>query len=218
MRISLSSASSNAAGRETIQAKPSARSRACHKAACVMMAISLLYNSSEVYFDSKRISPIATEIRKLSLRKPEYSVVCRALQSNHRTGIPMYKKPWQIVSRVFEAHGNGLYHYHNLNTMATPFRQPFCTPPATFLIELLTPFQNQGPADEPSHKHIEAGWTIHTCEDKPLLVRRDAFLVLNLGLHIVDGVGRLHLKGDSLPRDCKRVSRNLSNLPWWLRT
>ena len=26
-------------------------------------------------------------------------------------------------------------------------------------------------------------------------------LVLNLGLDIVDGVGRLHLKGDSLPRE-----------------
>ena len=26
-------------------------------------------------------------------------------------------------------------------------------------------------------------------------------LVLSLGLHIVDGVGRLHLKGDRLPRE-----------------
>jgi hypothetical protein len=35
-------------------------------------------------------------------------------------------------------------------------------------------------------------------KDKPLLVRGDALLVLDLGLDIVDGVGRLHLKGDSL--------------------
>jgi len=31
-------------------------------------------------------------------------------------------------------------------------------------------------------------------------------LTLDLGLDIVDGVGRLHLKGDSLTRDCARVS------------
>jgi hypothetical protein len=30
-------------------------------------------------------------------------------------------------------------------------------------------------------------------------------LTLDLGLDIVDGVGRLHLKGDSLTRDCARV-------------
>uniref|UniRef100_A0A453NBR0 Uncharacterized protein n=1 Tax=Aegilops tauschii subsp. strangulata TaxID=200361 RepID=A0A453NBR0_AEGTS len=35
-------------------------------------------------------------------------------------------------------------------------------------------------------------------EDEALLVRRDALLVLNLGLHVVDGVRRLHLKGDGL--------------------
>jgi hypothetical protein len=34
------------------------------------------------------------------------------------------------------------------------------------------------------------------------LVRGDSLLVLDLGLDIVDGVGRLHLKGDSLTRDC----------------
>jgi hypothetical protein len=31
-------------------------------------------------------------------------------------------------------------------------------------------------------------------------------LTLDLGLDIVDGVGRLHLKGDSLTRDCAGVS------------
>jgi hypothetical protein len=39
------------------------------------------------------------------------------------------------------------------------------------------------------------------------LVRGDALLVLDLGLDIVDGVGRLHLKGDSLTRDCWRGVR-----------
>lgn len=38
-------------------------------------------------------------------------------------------------------------------------------------------------------------------EDQSLLVRWDAFLILDLGLDIVDGVGRLHLEGDSLARE-----------------
>lgn len=38
-------------------------------------------------------------------------------------------------------------------------------------------------------------------EDQALLVRRDAFLVLDLGLDIVDRVGRLDLKGDGLARE-----------------
>ena len=37
-----------------------------------------------------------------------------------------------------------------------------------------------------------------TGEDKSLLIGRDAFLVLDLGLHVVDGVGGLDLEGDSL--------------------
>ena len=37
-------------------------------------------------------------------------------------------------------------------------------------------------------------------EDQPLLVRRDAFLVLDLGLDVVDGVGGFDLEGDRLPR------------------
>ena len=37
-------------------------------------------------------------------------------------------------------------------------------------------------------------------KDQALLVGWNALLVLNLGLDIVDGVGRLHLKGDSLAR------------------
>merc|ERR1711892_1009138 len=37
-------------------------------------------------------------------------------------------------------------------------------------------------------------------EDKPLLVWRDSLLVLNFGLHILDGIGWFHLKGDGLAR------------------
>ena len=37
-------------------------------------------------------------------------------------------------------------------------------------------------------------------EDQALLVGWNALLVLDLGLDIVDGIGRLHLKGDSLAR------------------
>merc|ERR1712122_186581 len=33
-------------------------------------------------------------------------------------------------------------------------------------------------------------------ENQTLLIRRDSFLVLDLGLHVLDGVGRLDLKGD----------------------
>ena len=33
-------------------------------------------------------------------------------------------------------------------------------------------------------------------KDQTLLIRRDTFFVLNLGLHIVDGVGGLDIQGD----------------------
>ena len=35
-------------------------------------------------------------------------------------------------------------------------------------------------------------------EDQSLLIGRDAFLVLDLSLHVVDGVEALHLQGDGL--------------------
>ena len=38
-------------------------------------------------------------------------------------------------------------------------------------------------------------------EDEALLVGRDAFLVLDLGLHVVNSVRRLHLKRDRLARE-----------------
>ena len=37
-----------------------------------------------------------------------------------------------------------------------------------------------------------------TCEDQALLIRRDAFLVLDLALDAVNHVARLHIKGDGL--------------------
>jgi len=38
------------------------------------------------------------------------------------------------------------------------------------------------------------------CEDEALLVRGDAFLVLDLRLDVVDGVGCFNIKSDGLPR------------------
>ena len=40
------------------------------------------------------------------------------------------------------------------------------------------------------------------CEDEALLVRRDALLVLDLLLDLLDGVGGLDLEGDSLSGEC----------------
>lgn len=38
-------------------------------------------------------------------------------------------------------------------------------------------------------------------EDETLLIGRNAFLVLNLGLYVVDGIARLDFKGDGLAGD-----------------
>jgi hypothetical protein len=43
-------------------------------------------------------------------------------------------------------------------------------------------------------------------EDQALLVRRDALLVLNLALNIVDSIGGLDLESDGLASDCEDVS------------
>ena len=40
-----------------------------------------------------------------------------------------------------------------------------------------------------------------TGEDETLLIRGDALLVLDLGLYVVDGVGRLDIEGDGLTRE-----------------
>merc|ERR1712137_991514 len=39
-------------------------------------------------------------------------------------------------------------------------------------------------------------------ENQTLLIRGDSFLVLNLSLHILNGVRRLDIKGDGLTRQC----------------
>ncbi|KAL4563096.1 hypothetical protein LXL04_027129 [Taraxacum kok-saghyz] len=44
-------------------------------------------------------------------------------------------------------------------------------------------------------------WRLLSGEDKPLLVWGDAFLVLDLGFHVVDGVGAFDLKSDCLTRE-----------------
>ena len=42
-------------------------------------------------------------------------------------------------------------------------------------------------------------------ENQALLVGRNALLVLDLALDIVDGVARFHLEGDGFARDCAQV-------------
>jgi len=49
-------------------------------------------------------------------------------------------------------------------------------------------------------------------EDETLLIGRDALLVLDLSLHVVDGVGRLNLEGDGLSR--KGLDENLHCESW----
>ena len=36
------------------------------------------------------------------------------------------------------------------------------------------------------------------CKDQTLLIRRDALLILDLGLDVIDGIAGLDLKGDGL--------------------
>merc|ERR1711953_1655957 len=48
-------------------------------------------------------------------------------------------------------------------------------------------------------------------KDQPLLVRGDALLVLDLGLHILDGVRGLDLEGDGLP--CEGLHKDLHTSP-----
>merc|ERR1712073_122266 len=50
-------------------------------------------------------------------------------------------------------------------------------------------------------------------KDQPLLVWGDALLVLDLGLHILNGVRRLHLQGDGLPGQCLDEDLHTSSQP-----
>merc|ERR1712180_65716 len=47
---------------------------------------------------------------------------------------------------------------------------------------------------------------LFTGKDQPLLVRRDALLILDLGFHILDGIGGFHLEGDGFP--CQGFDEN----------
>ena len=47
-------------------------------------------------------------------------------------------------------------------------------------------------------------------KDQTLLIWRNAFLVLNLGLNIVDGIAGLNLKGDGLASHCEKRYQLLS--------
>jgi len=40
-----------------------------------------------------------------------------------------------------------------------------------------------------------------TSKDETLLIRGDSFLILNLSLHVVDGVRRLNIQGNRLSRE-----------------
>jgi hypothetical protein len=44
-------------------------------------------------------------------------------------------------------------------------------------------------------------------EDETLLVGRDAFLVLNFGLHRIDGIRTFHLEGDGLAVENKLIQK-----------
>jgi len=50
-------------------------------------------------------------------------------------------------------------------------------------------------------------------EDQTLLVGRDAFLVLDLGFHILDGIAWLDLEGDGLPRESLDEDLHSSSQP-----
>ena len=43
---------------------------------------------------------------------------------------------------------------------------------------------------------------LFACENQTLLVGRNAFLILDLGLHVVDRIARLDLEGDGLASEC----------------
>ncbi|KAH8912550.1 hypothetical protein BR93DRAFT_83684 [Coniochaeta sp. PMI_546] len=55
---------------------------------------------------------------------------------------------------------------------------------------------------------------IHPGEDQALLVWGNALLILNLRLHIVDGVRRLHLQGDGLACEGLDETVDFDSLSW----
>lgn len=49
-------------------------------------------------------------------------------------------------------------------------------------------------------------------KNKTLLIGRDPLLILDLSLHVVYGIRRLHLEGDSLPSNCKTKTDGEKNV------
>merc|ERR1712180_424017 len=54
---------------------------------------------------------------------------------------------------------------------------------------------------------------LFTSKDQPLLVWRDALLVLDLGFHILNGIRWLHLEGDGLTGQCLHEDLHTSSQP-----
>ena len=55
--------------------------------------------------------------------------------------------------------------------------------------------------------YIPAILKLLASKNQPLLIGRNTLLILDLGLHILDGVGRLDLKGDGLA--CQGLDEDL---------
>jgi len=54
---------------------------------------------------------------------------------------------------------------------------------------------------------------LFACEDQSLLVWRNSFLVLNLGFHVLNGVGGFNLEGDRLPSQSLHEDLHSSSQP-----
>ena len=52
------------------------------------------------------------------------------------------------------------------------------------------------------------------CKDESLLIRRNAFLVLNLLLHVLNRVRGFNIEGNSLASKC--LYKDLHGIAWWL--
>merc|ERR1719158_743402 len=125
-----------------------------------------------------------------------------------------------------------------LPAVGSPGVQPGVTLPADNLVTVVFLGQNpQGGLDDStsqSEDQVEGGLLLDVVvrqgpailqllagKDQPLLIRRNSFLVLNLGLDILDRVTGFDLKGDGLTREgldedlhfylsCRSESSNIS--------
>merc|ERR1719333_699147 len=106
-----------------------------------------------------------------------------------------------------------------LPTVGSPGVEPGVALPADHLVAVVPLGQDaQGGLDDSSSQsehQVEGGLLLDVVirqspsilqllagKDQPLLVRRDPFLVLDLGLDILDGVRGLDLEGDGLTSQC----------------